>query len=105
MLKLLFGVAVLVALALAAAFVPVRGATLLERWAVAPTTGAFLERTWHEAKVAMGFERTKPRPTRAAANRPARPPPRATRPAVPTEQHSDTDRAALDRIVSEHARP
>jgi hypothetical protein len=105
MLKLLFGVAVLVALCVAVALVPFRGATVLERWAVAPSTGAFVARTWHDAKVAVGLEKEKARPARAAIHRPARPAARPPRPAAPSEQHTEADRAALDRIVSEHATP
>jgi hypothetical protein len=106
MLKLVFlPVALLVALALAAAFVPLRGATVLDRWAAAPSTSVFLERGWREVKVAMGLQKEKSRPARVATTRPARPAQRAARPAPPAEHHSETDRAELDRIVAEHARP
>jgi hypothetical protein len=104
MLKLLLAVGFFAALGLAAALVPVRGATVLERWAAAPSTRVFLERGWSEAKVAAGLEKEKSRPARAAT-RPARPPQRNGRPAMPTEQHSPADRAELDRIIAESARP
>jgi hypothetical protein len=103
MLKLLVAVVTLVALGIAAALVPVRGSTILERWAVAPSTGVFLERGWHEAKQALGLEKERGRPARNAA-RPQRTPPRAARNAAPAERHTDDDRAALDRIVADHAR-
>jgi len=100
MLKLLFGLALLGALAAAVAFVPVHGRTVLERWNAAHGAGDFVDRGVHEAKVALGLEqeRAKARPGRAV-----KPLPRAARPATPTEQHTAADRAALDRIVAEHA--
>jgi hypothetical protein len=101
MVKLLLALAVVASVGLAATLVPIRGATVLERWAVAPSTRAFLERSWSEVKVAAGLE--KARPARAST-RPARPSQRSGRPAAPTEQHSAADRAELDRIVAEHAR-
>jgi hypothetical protein len=104
MLKLLFGLVLLGALALAVAFVPLRGRTVLERWDAAPSASAFATRGWREAKVALGLEKEAARPARASSQ-----PPRGARPAPararePVERHSAEDRAALDRIVAESAR-
>jgi hypothetical protein len=101
MLKLLFGLVLLGALAFAVAFVPLHGRTVLDRWNAAPTASAFLARGWREAKVALGPETEPAKGTRAQAAKPGRPPPR---PAAPTEHHSEADRAAIDRIVAESAR-
>jgi hypothetical protein len=101
MLKLLFGLALLAALGVAIALVPVHGRTLLERWNAAHGAGDFVERSVHEAKVALGLEQERPRPQRAS--RPAKPTARAAHPATPTEHHTDADRAALDRIVADRA--
>jgi hypothetical protein len=105
MLKLLFGLVLFCGLALAVAFVPLRGRTVLERWNAAPSAAAFAERSWREAKVALGLEKEPPRPARASSQQP----PRGARPAPPrarepVEHHSAEDRAAVDRIVAESAR-
>ncbi len=102
MLKLLFGLVLLGALALAVAFVPLRGRTVLQRWESAPTASAFVERGWREAKVALGPEKKPAKAARGVqAAKPGRPP---ARPAAPTEHHSEADREALDRLVEESAR-
>ena len=104
MLRLLFGLVLCAALAAAAAFVPLRGRTVLDRWRAAPDPGAFAARSWAEAKVAMGLAPEPPRTaTRAKAARPARPQARVARATQPTEQHTEADRAALERVVAEHA--
>lgn len=104
MLRVLFGLMLCAALAAAAALVPLRGRTVLDRWRAAPDPAAFASRSWHEGKVALGLE---PEPPRAAARpkpaRPARPPARVTRPATPTEQHTEADRAALERMLADRA--
>jgi hypothetical protein len=104
MLRLLFGLMLCAALAAAAALAPLRGRTVLDRWRAAPDAAAFASRSWHEGRVALGLE---PEPSRAAArskaSRPARPPARAARPAAPTEQHTEADRAALDRMLADRA--
>ena len=101
MLKLLLGLVLLGALAMAVAFVPLRGRTVLERWESAPTASAFVERGWREAKVALGFGKKPAKAVRLQAAKPGRPP---ARPAAPTEHHSAADREALDRLVEESAR-
>jgi hypothetical protein len=92
----MFRLALKLALAAAAlwalwTFVPVRGRTLAERWRAAPTASAFVERGWDEASRAFGG---KPTARPQARQKPA--------PAQrPTEGHSDSDRKAVDRILSE----
>jgi hypothetical protein len=92
----MFRLALKVALAAAAlwavwTFVPVRGRTLAERWKAAPTAAAFVDRGWDEAAHAFGGKpasrpqaRQKPAPTQR-----------------PTEGHTEADRKAVDRILSE----
>lgn len=104
MLRVLFGLVLCAALAAAAAFVPVRGRTVLDRWRAAPDASTFADRSLAEAKVAMGLAPEPPRPAaRPRPPRATRPVARAARPAVPTEQHTEADRAALDRVVAERA--
>jgi len=72
-------------------YVPVRGRTLADRWAAAPTPSAFVERGVAEL-------------TGRAPSRPARPQARAQRSGArerPTEGHTESDRRAIDRIVAE----
>ncbi len=104
MLRLLFGIALLVALAAGIALVPLRGRTVLDRWSASHGAREFFERGYQEAKVAMGLDAQKPRPGRAQPSHPAKPLARRARPPTPTERHTDEDRAELDRIVAEHAR-
>jgi hypothetical protein len=104
MLRILFGLALLVALAAAIALVPMRGRTVLDRWNSSHGARDFLERGYREAKLAMGSGAQKPHPGRAHSLRPTKPQARPARPPTPTEQHSDEDRAELDRIVAEHAK-
>ncbi len=72
-------------------FVPVRGQTIADRWRAAGSLGAFVERAVAEAAGRPGG--------------PARPQARAPRAADPrerpTEGHSEADRAAVDRLLSE----
>lgn len=98
MLRVLLKVLVAAA-ALAAvwAFVPISGRTMAERWHRAHDASEFVDRTWAEL-------RGEPRP----AQRPHAPPRAQARsgPAAarPTESHTEADRKALDRIVSDHVR-
>ncbi len=103
MLRFLFGLAILAALAAAIALVPMRGRTVLDRWNASHSTRDFLERGYRETKLAMGIGAEDPRPGRAHSPRLAKPQARPARPPTPTEQHSAEDRAELDRIVTEHA--
>jgi hypothetical protein len=102
MWKLLIGLGLLAGLAAAVAFVPLRGRTVLDRWSASRGPRDFFERSYHEAKAAAGLEPEKARPARTRPARPAKPPARAARPGMPTENHSEADRAALDRIIAEH---
>jgi len=72
-------------------FVPVHGRTLAERWRAAGNAVTFLERAAAEVT-------GRPAP-------PARPQARSPRAADPrdrpSEGHSETDRAAVDRLLSE----
>ena len=72
-------------------FVPIRGRTLAERWRAAPTASAFAERGWDEASHAFS---AKPAPRPQARQKPA-PTQR------PTEGHTEADRKAVDRILSD----
>ncbi len=101
MRKLLIGVALLASLAAAAAFVPLRGRTVWDRWSASRGPLDFFERGYHEAKAAVGLEPEKPHPGRARPARPSKPQARTARPGPPTESHSEADRAALDRIIAE----
>ena len=107
MLRLLFTLVLLGGVAVAVALMPVRGKTVLQRWNAAPSAAEFAARGWQEGKVALGLEpeRARARPSRAQAQRPARP--TAARPAhrtaQPTEDHTDRDRAALERVLAERA--
>lgn len=85
-------------LAAAVAFLPLRGRTVLDRWQSAPSAGQFAARSWREVAVVAGLEHPPAR--RPAA--PRTPPAQAPRTA-PSERHTDADRAALERVVSEHA--
>ncbi len=93
----------LAAAALAAVwqFVPIHGRTMAERWHRSRSTSEFFDRSWAEV-------RGEPKPSghpRAAA----RPPPPHTQAraaaapsARPAEGHTDADRKALDKILSDH---
>ncbi len=67
-------------------FVPVRGRTLAQRWDASPSVSGFLEGAWAELRG------------------PARPQARTARPGGrerPTEGHTEADRRAVDRLLSE----
>jgi hypothetical protein len=72
-------------------YVPIRGRTLADRWADAPTASAFLERGFAEM-------------TGGKASRSARPQARSQRGGArerPTEGHTEADRRAIDRILAD----
>jgi hypothetical protein len=69
-------------------FVPVGGRTLAARWRAAGSLPAFAERAVAEV---LG----EPGPRPAARPQARQPPPR------PTEGHTDADRRAVERILSE----
>jgi len=73
-------------------FVPIHGRTLAERWRAAPDGAAFVERGWDEASRAFGGKPAAQRPQARQK------PPAGQR---PTEGHTDADRKAVDRILSE----
>jgi hypothetical protein len=77
------------------AFVPFGGRTLADRWAAAASPSAFLDTTWAEMKGAPAAERGAKATARARS-------PRTMRPAAPSERHTEDDRQAVDRILSEH---
>jgi hypothetical protein len=114
MSRLLSAVAVAAILLLVAAFVPMGGKTLVERWNGAPSASAFAEKGWNEVVAAWdglwGVKRPAKGPSRVAskgapgAARPAPQPPAARPEPDPVEHHTDADRKALDRIVADHAR-
>jgi len=91
-LRLLFRLALAgAALAAVWTWVPLADRTMADRWRGAATPGIFLDRTLAEL---LG---------KAAGGRPIpRPPPRAARPGErPEEAHGDSDRRALERILSD----
>lgn len=97
----------LVAAALAAVwqFVAIGGRTMAERWHRARSTSEFLDRTWAEVAGDPKPQARAHAPGRAPVNAAApRPQARATPGTRPTEGHTEADRKALDRIVSEHVR-
>jgi hypothetical protein len=74
------------------AFVPVHGRTMAERWRSAGSVAVFVERARAEL---------------AGRRPPARPPARSrpTDRERPSEGHSEADRAAVDRLLSERLSP
>ena len=111
MSRFLLAAAVAAILLLVAAFVPVGGRTVVERWNAAPSATAFAERGWHEVVASWDRLWGAEKPARTAKTAPARTP--AVRPQrqaaagkpapEPAEHHTEADRSALDRIVAEHA--
>ncbi|HUL60928.1 MAG TPA: hypothetical protein VLU43_16730 [Anaeromyxobacteraceae bacterium] len=95
MLRLAKLAAVLAALWAAWAFVPVHGRTLADRWRAAPTAGAFAGSAWRELS-GGGDHPPAPGPRARQGDR------RPARDARPAESHSDADRRAVDRILSDH---
>jgi hypothetical protein len=86
-------------LAAAAALVPWRGRTVVDRWKAAASAADFARSGWQEVAQAAGLEDPPRRATGARAAKAEHP-----RPARPVERHTAADRAALDRLVSERAR-
>jgi hypothetical protein len=90
----MFRVALKLALAAAAVwavftYVPIRGRTLAVRWDDAPTASAFLERGLAELGVGKAAARPDARAQRGVARE------------RPTEGHTEADRRAIDRLLSE----
>jgi hypothetical protein len=85
------------ALAAAVALVPLNGRTVLARWRDSRGPSDFAARAWREAAAAAGL--VDP-PTARVAARASKP---AAKRAQPAEHHTEADRAALERIVSERA--
>lgn len=102
LLKVLLAAA---ALAAVWAFVPIHGRTLADRWHRARDASEFVDRAWAEAR---GEAHPSPRArTSPGGHAPAAPASRTQartgpQPGRPAESHTDADRKALDRIVSEH---
>ncbi|HTP52653.1 MAG TPA: hypothetical protein VMK42_18340 [Anaeromyxobacteraceae bacterium] len=109
MARLLVWVLVLGSLAVVAAFVPLHGRTVAERYRAAASTMAFVEGGLKE--IADAFGRAEPerragaRAPQRAAHAAARSGPAAAKAPVVQERHSEADRSALDRIVAEHQGP
>jgi len=80
------------------AFVPVGGKTLAHRWSAARDPSEFVSRTWTALRGAPA-PAAKDRPPAHARPGRAR---TAARPGRPTEGHTDSDRQALDRVLSTH---
>ena len=103
MLKLALLLALLIAFAGAAAGVPIHGRTVLDRWQSARGPVDFVERGWTEVKASLAGGVHGQRGARAETARAPLSPTRPGRSPRPVERHSEADRAALDRIVTEHA--
>ena len=113
MFRLLVWASIAGSLLLVAAFVPVGGRTVAERWKSAPSSFAFVEEGGKE--LAGGVRHLlgeKPEPRRAAQRASSQPkslarsgpkPGAAQEAPAPREHHTAADRDALDRIVAEHA--
>ena len=95
-LKLLLAAA---AVAAVWCFVPVKGRTLAERWGRSRTTAEFVERAWADL-------RGHPEPPAARPHAPLHGPGEKAQargaPPRPTESHSEADRRALDKVLSQH---
>lgn len=102
MAKLLLALVAVAGLAAAAALVPLHGRTVLDRWNGSRGPSDFAARGLAEARAALGIAPEKPVASRGPPSR-GKPSPRPGRPARPQEQHTEQDRAALDRIITEHA--
>jgi hypothetical protein len=76
---------------------PVRGRTLADRWRAAPTAAAFFERGWSELRGVVAG----PPHGRASIRSQARGPQGSASRERPIERHTDADRRAVDRIVSD----
>jgi len=92
MLKLVGTLFVAGALAAGAAYVPIGGRTVRDRWHASRDASDFARRSFQEMARAAGLLD----PPAKAAQPKAAPPPRQ-----PVERHTDADRAALERVVAE----
>jgi len=99
MAKLLGLLLIVGALAATVALVPVGGRTVLDRWRTARSPSEFAGRAYGEVAVAVGLRDPPGRRTAAGHARTGNGPRRAP----PVERHTDADRAALERIVADHA--
>lgn len=70
-------------------FVPLHGRTLADRWRVAGSVGVFVDR----ARAELAGRRPPARPPARSRSGDAR--------ERPSEGHTDADRAAVDRLLSE----
>jgi hypothetical protein len=87
------------------AFVPFGGRTLSDRWADARSPEEFAASTWAEMRGVPPAARPKGRPPARPQARTAQPPAARERASErPTEGHTEQDRRALERIVSQHLR-
>ena len=106
MLKLLKWTLLVAAIAAVLAFVPVNGRTLADRWRKSRDTSEFVHGLWIEGRHAFSSAPTRSTSRHATAptTHPAPHARSSTRStARPSEQHSEADRAAIDRILTEHA--
>jgi hypothetical protein len=77
-------------------FVPFGGRTLADRWSAAGGPSEFVDRTWAEMKGSDARPPARPQARGGQA--------RERTAGRPSEGHTESDRRALDRIVSQHAR-
>lgn len=120
MLKLVAALALVGALAAGVFVLPLHGRTVADRWNAASGPASFAQNAWDEARRAVDGDRrhdvpapsTLPggrtarakvtkrqdgaRAASAGADRPAAP--------LPVERHTDEDRAAIDRLLSDRSR-
>lgn len=99
MLKALRALLVLSALAAGFAFLPFGGRTLLDRARAAASPSDFAARLWSEMRAVAAPERNA-RPG-ASKKAQARAPERRSG-ERPVEGHTDADRKALDRLLTDH---
>lgn len=106
MLRLLRWAVVAAALAAVAAWVPVGGRTVLDRWRASSGPGDFALRALGELQQGgRRLLRGASEPAREAQARAApRAAPRPGAAAPPAEHHTEADRKAVEAIVAEHAR-
>jgi len=92
MLRLVGLLLVAGALAAGAAYLPIGGRTVRDRWHASRGPGDFARRSFRELSQAAGLLDPPARPV---------PPKSAPSPRTPVERHTDSDRAALERVVAE----
>lgn len=81
------------ALAAGAAYVPIGGRTVRDRWHASKGAADFARRSFREISQAAGL-----------LDPPARPAPKPAPPRAPVERHTEADRAALERVVAERGK-